>query len=151
MSDRPTLYAFAGGEIAFLKLAAAHHARCLADPELAHPFEHLSNPAHVESLANYWAEVFGGPPRFSETSSHSAMLRMHAGYGIPREMSARFEDCFLGALDDAGLPDDAEFRRVLREYIEWATREVDGYSPAGSAVKDALPMPRWGWEGLEPG
>ena len=43
---RPTLYEFAGGEQAFAALAHAHHARCLADPELNHPFtrrdlEHL--------------------------------------------------------------------------------------------------------------
>ena len=30
---RPTLYEFAGGDDAFLALATAHHARCLADPE----------------------------------------------------------------------------------------------------------------------
>jgi hemoglobin len=29
------------GEPAFLALAAAHHARCLADPELSHPFGRL--------------------------------------------------------------------------------------------------------------
>jgi hemoglobin len=33
---RPTLFEFAGGEPAFLALAAAHHARCLEDPELNH-------------------------------------------------------------------------------------------------------------------
>lgn len=147
----PSLYAFAGGEIAFLKLAAAHHERCLADPELAHPFEHMSNPAHVETLGNYWAEVFGGPPLFSETSSQSAMLRMHAGYGIPREMSDRFEACFMGALDDAGLPADPDFRDAMRRYIRWATRELDVYAPAGSVVPEGAAMPRWTWDGLETG
>jgi hemoglobin len=55
---RPTLFEFAGGEPAFLALAAAHHARCLADPELNHPFSHPEqHPQHVERLAAYWAEV----------------------------------------------------------------------------------------------
>ena len=63
---RPTLYEYAGGDAAFLALAAAHHERCLADPELNHPFSHPGqNPQHVERLAAYWAEVLGGPPRFS--------------------------------------------------------------------------------------
>jgi hemoglobin len=35
---RPTLYEFAGGEPGFLALARAHHERCVADPELNHPF-----------------------------------------------------------------------------------------------------------------
>ncbi len=65
---RPNLYEFAGGEPAFLALAAAHHARCLADPELNHPFSHPGqHPQHVERLAAYWAEVMGGPPLYSVT------------------------------------------------------------------------------------
>ena len=63
---RPTLFAYAGGEPAFLALATAHHARCLADPELNHPFSHPGqHPQHVERLGQYWAEVMGGPPRYS--------------------------------------------------------------------------------------
>jgi hypothetical protein len=31
---RPSVFEFAGGEPAFLALAAAHHERCLADPVL---------------------------------------------------------------------------------------------------------------------
>jgi hemoglobin len=55
---RPTLYEFAGGDAAFLALARAHHARCLADPELNHPFSRPGqHPQHVERLAAYWAEV----------------------------------------------------------------------------------------------
>ena len=51
-TGRPTLFEFAGGEPAFLALAAAHHARCLADPELSHPFSHPDqHPQHVERLA----------------------------------------------------------------------------------------------------
>lgn len=37
---RSSLYELAEGEPALLPLAAAHHARCLADPELNHPFSH---------------------------------------------------------------------------------------------------------------
>ena len=82
---RTTLYDFAGGGPAFLALAQAHHARCLADPELNHPFSHEDlNPHHVERLGAYWAEVMGGPPVYSrEYSDHSAMLNLHAGRGIP--------------------------------------------------------------------
>ncbi len=63
---RPTLFEFAGGDAAFVALAAAHHARCLRDPELNHPFSHPDqHPEHVERLAAYWAEVMGGPPRYT--------------------------------------------------------------------------------------
>ncbi len=148
---RPSLYEFAGGDPAFLALATAHHARCLADPELNHPFSHPGgHPQHLERLAAYWAEVLGGPPRYSrEYSDQSAMLRMHAGNGPGMlELSPRFVECFVAAADDVGLPDDAEFRAALRAYMEWAVGMVDAYAPEGSQVADRLRMPRWDWEGL---
>ena len=121
---RPSLYEFAGGQPAFLALAEAHHRRCLEDPELNHPFSHMTNPRHVEALADYLAEVFGGPPRYSEASAgHSAMLELHAGEGVGDEFGERFVACFVAAMDDAGVPEDADFRAALRAYMEWAVAE----------------------------
>ncbi|WP_410589952.1 oxidoreductase [Amycolatopsis sp. lyj-23] len=149
---RPTLYEFAGGEPAFRALAAAHHERCLADPELNHPFSKPDqHPQHVERLAWYWAEVMGGPPRFSaECSDHSAMLRMHAGNGDISDLGRRFVACFAAAADDAGLPADPEFRAVLRSYMEWAVAEVLVYRGPPAEVPARLPVPRWSWNGLQP-
>src|SRR5881409_715591 len=147
---RPSMYEFAGGERAFLALATAHHRRCLEDPILSHPFSHPGNPQHVERLADYWAEVFGGPPRYSESSGgHSAMLGIHAGQGADEDLGARFVACFVQAAEDAGLPDDPDFRAGLREYMEWAVGEVLSYSPREPRVAYGLPAPRWGWNGLE--
>jgi len=148
---RPTLYDHAGGDAAFLALATAHHARCLADPELNHPFSHDDlNPEHVARLAAYWAEVMGGPPRFSaECADQSTMLRLHAGNGEMGDLGRRFVDCFVAAADDAGLPDDAEFRAALRAYMEWAVDDVLAYSPQDAVVPEGLPVPRWSWDGLQ--
>ncbi|WP_410638946.1 group II truncated hemoglobin [Amycolatopsis sp. lyj-346] len=149
---RPTLYDFAGGDPAFLALAAAHHERCLADPELNHPFSHPGqHPRHVERLAWYWAEVMGGPPRFSaECTDHSAMLRLHAGNGDMSDLGRRFVTCFVRAADDAGLPADPEFRAALRSYLEWAVAEVLTYPGPPAEVPAGLPVPRWTWNGLQP-
>ncbi|MFF1613324.1 group II truncated hemoglobin [Amycolatopsis sp. NPDC058278] len=149
---RPTLYEFAGGEPAFRALAAAHHERCLADPELNHPFSHPGqHPQHVDRLAWYWAEVMGGPPRFSaECSDHSAMLRMHAGNGDMSDLGRRFVACFVQAADDAGLPADPEFRAALRSYMEWAVAEVLTYPGPPGEVPAGLAVPRWSWNGLQP-
>jgi hemoglobin len=69
-----SVYEAAGGAPAMLALAADFHARCLADPVLAHPFSHTGNPEHVRRLADYWGEVFGGPPVYSAThGGHSAI------------------------------------------------------------------------------
>jgi len=147
---RPDLYTFAGGEPAFRALARAHHARCLADPELNHPFSRPDvNPAHVERLGAYWAEVFGGPPTFSTRySDQSTMLRLHAGNGDMSDLGRRFVDCFTVAADDASLPADPEFRAALRAYMVWAVEEVLSY-PDRSDVPDHAAMPHWSWEGLE--
>ena len=148
---RPSLFAFAGGEDAFLALARAHHARCVADPELSHPFARDDlNPAHVERLAAYWAEVLGGPPTYSARySDHSALLRLHAGNGDVSDLARRFVACFVQAADDAGLPDDAEFRAALRAYVVWAVQDHLSY-PEPDDVPEGAPMPRWSWDGLQP-
>jgi hemoglobin len=148
MSERTSIYEFAGGEMAFLALAAAfHERRCLADPVLNHPFSH-SSPHHVENLAAYWAEVFGGPARYSRSlGSHSGMLEMHAGTGAEDAFGPHFVECFMHALDDADLPADAEFRTALGEYVHWAVGEVMAISPRGAVVSPDLPVPRWSWSG----
>ncbi len=147
---QPSMFDAAGGREAFQRFAAAFHARCLADPELSHPFSHPGNPEHVDRLADYWSEVFGGPPRFSASfGGHSAMLAIHAGQGAGSDLGERFVVCFLQAADDADLPADADFRAQFRAYIEWAVDEVMSYSPEGSEVAEGLPVPRWGWDGLE--
>jgi hemoglobin len=146
------MFELAGGEPAFLALATAHHARCLADPELNHPFSHPGHPDHVERLAWYWMEVFGGPARFSEScGGHSAMLTLHASTGAEGDLGERFVACFVQAADDAGLPEDAALRAGLRSYMEWAVDEVLSYAPQGSIVPSDRPVPRWSWDGLVQG
>ncbi len=148
---RPTLFEFAGGDPAFLALATAHQARCLSDPELNHPFSHPGqHPQHVERLAAYWAEVMGGPRRYSERcGDHSDVLAIHGGNGDMSDLGRRFVECFVSAADDAGLPEDPEFRAALRAYMQWAVDEVLVYGPPGTPVPPGLPMPRWTWEGLQ--
>lgn len=148
---RPTLYEFAGGEPAFLALAAAHHARCLEDPELNHPFSHPDqHPRHVERLAAYWAEVMGGPPSYSQSCGEQAtVLRMHAGNGDMGDLGERFLRCFDGAADDARLPVDPAFRGALHAYMRWAVDDVLSYGAEDAVVAPGAAMPRWGWDGLQ--
>lgn len=150
MERRPSIYEFAGGDEAFLALAAAHHERCLADPVLSHPFSHPGDPNHVQHLAAYWAEVFGGPRRYSSSlGGQSFALGLHASTDAEHDLGRRFVECFVGAADDAGLPADARFREALRDYMEWAVSQVMAVSPQGSKVPESLPMPLWTWDGLE--
>jgi len=147
---RPSIYEFAGAEDAFLALATAHHERCLEDPVLNHPFSHPGRPDHIQRLGLYWAEVFGGPPRYSEAyGEHSEMLVIHAGQGADADLGARFVKAFVQAANDAALPEDPEFRASLRAYMEWAVNEVLSYSPRGSVVPSDAKIPHWSWGGLQ--
>lgn len=148
---RPSLYEFAGGAPALLALARAHHARCLADPLLNHPFSHPGqHPQHVERLAAYWTEALGGPPDYTTGCGDQAgVLRMHAGNGPGmHELGSRFVACFDQAMDDAALPADAEFRAALHGYLEWAVADVLAH-PETDDVPARAAMPRWGWDGPE--
>jgi len=148
---RPTLFEFAGGEPAFVALASAHHARCLGDPELNHPFSHPDqHPRHVERLAAYWAEVMGGPSSYSQScGDQHAVLHMHAGNGDMGDLGERFLRCFDLAADDAELPTDPAFRAALYAYMRWAVADVLSYSAEDAVVAKDAAMPRWGWDGLE--
>lgn len=148
---RPTLYEFAGGEQAFEPFAAALHARCLADPELNHPFSHADqNPEHVPRLAAYLAEAMGGPPMYSaECADQAHVVWLHSGNGDMSDLGRRFADCFMLAADDAGWPPDPEFRAAIRGYIEWAVDEVALSHPDDTDIPPGLPLPRWSWDGLQ--
>jgi hemoglobin len=105
---------------------------------------------HVQRLASYWAEVFGGPATYSRSyGGQSAMLYIHSGTGAEYDLGERFVRCFVQAADDAGLPDDPEFRAALRSYMEWAVAGMMSISPRGSVVADDLSVPRWSWDGLQ--
>jgi hemoglobin len=149
--EQESIFEAAGGSPAFLRLATAHHQRCLDDPVLNHPFSHPGHPQHVERLGAYWAEVFGGPPAYSQAAGdQSSMLDLHARIQAQDDLGERFLDCFVQAADDAGLPDDPKLRAALRAYMGWAVSDVMAYSPIDSVVPSDLAMPSWTWEGLGP-
>jgi hemoglobin len=79
------------------------------------------------------------------------MLDLHAHTQAGADLGTRFVCCFVGALDDAGLPTDNELRAALRAYMEWAVRDVMSYAPADAIVPAGRPVPRWTWGGLQAG
>lgn len=63
----PTIYEAMGGAETVRALAHAWHVRCLADPILAHPFEHGIHPHHTDRLAAYFAEQLGGSAAYTQS------------------------------------------------------------------------------------
>jgi hemoglobin len=101
---------------------------------------------HRAHVTVWWCEVFGGPDRYTrERGGYPAMLDHHKGLGITPEQRFRFASLLSLAADDAGLPDDPEFRSAFVAYVEWGTRLAFHNSQPGADVVERAPVPRWGW------
>ena len=152
MRTQHTLFEAAGGAAGVLRLAHAWHARVLANDIVSHAFSHGFHPKHTERLAAYWSEAWGGPPVFSgKLGSESSVVRIHSGNGAHEEMDRRAIDCFDRAMDDVAIT-DFDLRRVLHDYFAWATSVSMAAYPHGKGdVPKDLRIPRWSWDGPQPG
>jgi hemoglobin len=146
-----SLYDAAGGEAGLLRLAAAWHARVMADPVVSHAFSHGFLPDHTRRLAAYWAEALGGPPAYSSSfGDETSVVRIHSGNGQHEEMDRRAIACFDQALEDGDLAGDDALRRALHEYFAWATTtSMAAYPESADNVPAGLRIPRWSWDGLQ--
>lgn len=141
-----TLYEYAGGAEAMHRLAKAHYDHCLSDPLLKQVFGDQARPDHVEHLATWLSEVFGGPSGYTDRyGGHHALLEHHAGLGISEEQRAAFVDAFMVSADEAGLPADERFRKRLREYVEWGTHIAHAVSQHPTVGPSNQPVPSWDW------
>jgi hemoglobin len=122
-SRTPTLYEWAGGDAAFARLIDCFYDRIERDELISPMFPGGVSRQHRDRVAAWWQEVFGGPARYSrELGGYPAMLSKHRNLGISPEQRRRFVETMSVAADDAGLPDDPEFRSALLAYVEWGTR-----------------------------
>ncbi len=101
---------------------------------------------HRRHVTAWWAEVFGGPARYTDDfGGYERMLSKHLDLGISEEQRFRFATLMRLAADDAGMPDDPEFRSALVAYLEWGTRIAFGNSQQGAPIMEHAPVPKWGW------
>ena len=146
MADEPTLVQWAGGPPALRALIDAFYDRVESDELLAAFFPGGVSTEHRAHVADWWAEVFGGPATYTaQHGGYEAMLAHHRNLGITPTQRHRFVSLMSVAADDAGLPDDPEFRSALLAYLEWGTRLAMANSQPGAAVAEHAPVPRWGW------
>ena len=124
--DKPTpsLYEWAGGEPAIRRLMDCFYDRVERD-DLLGPrfFPDGVGEDHRAHVTAWWSEVLGGPARYTEElGGYEGMLAHHRGLAITPEQRFRFASLLSLAADDAGLPDDPEFRSALVAYAEWGSR-----------------------------
>ncbi|GLZ34914.1 oxidoreductase [Lentzea sp. NBRC 105346] len=141
----PTLYSWAGGADALLRLTSAFYELVVVDPLLSPLFVHM-DPSHPRYVALWLGEVFGGPAEYSASrGGYDTMLSHHLGKAITEPQRRRWVNLMQDAADLVGLPADPEFRAAFVSYLEWGTRlAVSNSAPGASPVRGA-PVPRWGW------
>jgi hemoglobin len=146
MSHVPTLYEWAGGQDAFVRMINAFYDRVEQDEILSPFFPGGVHEEHRRNVATWWSEVFGGPATYSaELGGYERMLEKHRQLAITADQRFRFASLMSRAADDAGMPDDPEFRSALVAYLEWGTRLAVGNSHVDAEVVEHAPVPRWGW------
>jgi hemoglobin len=145
MSAPPTLYEWLGGMPALEQLTSLFYSRVPDDPILAPVFANMS-AGHPKHVAEFLAEVFGGPALYSsQRGGHPEMIRHHLSRSLTQEQRRRWIELLLSCSDELRLPDDPEFRSAFVAYLEWGTRLAVLNSRAGAVVTEEAPMPRWGW------
>jgi hemoglobin len=144
--ETPTLYEWAGGHPAIRRLIDAFYDRVERDDLLSPLFPGGVHEAHRDHVTAWWCEVFGGPAEYTEKlGGYPHMVGKHRELSISPEQRFRFASSMSLAADDAGLPDDPEFRSALVAYLEWGTRLALANSQPGAQVYQHAPVPRWGW------
>ena len=142
----PSLYRWAGGEPAIRRLINSFYDRVERDELLSPFFPGGVSEGHRARVTAWWSEVLGGPARYTEElGGYDSMLAHHRGLAITAEQRFRFASLLSLAADDAGLPEDPEFRSALVAYVEWGTRLAMHNSQPGAEVVEHAPVPRWGW------
>lgn len=146
MSAHPTLYEWAGGGEAFVRMINAFYDRVERDELLSPFFPGGVHEEHRRNVAAWWGEVFGGPAAYTdELGGYERMLDKHLRLGITAEQRLRFATLMSVAADDAAMPSDPEFRSALVAYLEWGTRLAFENSQAEAEIVEHAPVPRWGW------
>jgi hemoglobin len=141
----PTLYEWAGGEAALERLTTRFYQRVAGDDLIAPIFAHMDGQ-HPKFVAQFIAEVFGGPTAYSGArGGHAHMIQRHLGRHLTEAQRRRWFDLLLTTADEVGLPTDPEFRSALVGYLEWGSRLAVINSQGDEGADPASPMPRWGW------
>ena len=118
----PTLYEWMGGMPAISKLLETFYRRVPSDPLLAPVFAQMS-PEHSAHVADFIAEVLGGPKRYSgERGGHAHMIERHLGRALTDTQRKRWLSLLLDCADEIGVRADPEFRSAFVAYLEWGTR-----------------------------
>jgi CDGSH-type Zn-finger protein len=145
-SREPTLFEWAGGFPALLRMTRIFYGKYVPQDPLVGPLFAKMSPDHPERVAAWLSEVFGGPDFYSQRyGGYSRMISQHVGKCISEEQRARWVEMLCQSADDAMLPNDAEFRAAFVAYLEWGSRIGKENSQEHAMPPPNMPVPRWWW------
>ncbi|MFG2500749.1 group II truncated hemoglobin [Streptomyces sp. NPDC048441] len=141
-----SLYEHAGGDEGLHRLEELFYDKVLADPVLRGVFPER-RPHHVEHLTWFTAESFGGPGRFTAELGFAHIIDAHRGLRITDEQRARFEELYLEAAEEAGLPADQPFRTAVRSHVEFGSRvaQQNSHAETDEQLHPLRSVPEWQW------
>lgn len=142
-----SLYDHAGGQVALRHFVDVFYRSVLRDPVLQPVFGD-GRPEHVDHLAAFDAECFGGPDEFTRVmGGFDHLIAVHRGLRISEPQRQRFVELYLAAADAAGLPDDVPFRRALRSHVEFGTQVAvqNSHADTDDQLHPLRHVPLWSW------
>ena len=142
----PSMFEWAGGLPALVRMTRLFYEKHVpADPLLGPLFANMSAD-HPQRVAKWLGEVFGGPSCYSqEFGGYPRMISQHVGKCLTEEGRARWVALLMQSAQEAGLPNDPEFRSAFGAYIEWGSRLAVENSQTTAHPPQHMPMPRWDW------
>jgi CDGSH-type Zn-finger protein/truncated hemoglobin YjbI len=142
----PTMFEWCGGLPALTRMTRLFYEKHVPQDSMLAPLFANMSADHPQRVAKWLAEVFGGPPSYSEDhGGYPRMLSQHVGKGLTEDWRARWVTLLLRSAREAGLPNDPEFRSAFQAYIEWGSRLAVENSQSDAAPPERMPMPRWDW------
>jgi CDGSH-type Zn-finger protein/truncated hemoglobin YjbI len=144
--ETPTLFAWAGGAPALLRMTRIFYEKYVPNDEMLAPIFANMSADHPERVAAWLGEVFGGPSTYSTLyGGYSRMISEHLGRCLTEEWRARWVELLVRSAHEAGLPNDAEFASAFRSYLEWGSRLAVENSQTEAQPPRNMPMPHWDW------
>ena len=148
LSSAPTVFEWAGGFPAMRRLTRVFYERYLPEDDLLSSLAGTLDPEHAERVATWYAEVFGGPRRYSDQYGAAPFAGSAGGAAVHEPLSEaqreRWVELMERAADFATLPPDPEFRSTLSAFLDWTSR-VSAESRPGAEPVCQVPIPSWGW------
>jgi hemoglobin len=143
----PSLYEWIGGNEKLEPLFKLFYEKVFKDDLLMPVFKNMS-PEHIQHVAHFIGEVFGGPKKYTEedNGSHYKMVEHHIGKNLSEMQRKRWIELLLETADENSVPVDPEFRSALVAYLEWGTRiAVINSQTTENPLDHNTSMPEWNW------